>query len=70
MTAHLAGKEDVLVRAAPLIKETGDWRRFLRGQEAEDILRALRRARRPMKAHRKCYTGSQTPENPGMGDGK
>jgi putative transposase len=43
MAAHVAGKDDVLVRAAPLVKETGDWRRFLRGKEAEDVLRSLRR---------------------------
>ena len=43
MTAHLAGKEDVLVRAAPLIKQIGDWRGYLRGEEAEDVPGALRR---------------------------
>jgi len=39
----MAGKEDVLVRAAPLLKEIKDWRWFLRGQEAADDLGALRR---------------------------
>jgi hypothetical protein len=38
MTAHLAGKEDVLVRAAPLIKEIADWQGFLRGEGAEVVV--------------------------------
>ena len=43
MAAHVAGKEEVLVRAALLLKQIEDWRGFLRGEEAKDVLRALRR---------------------------
>jgi len=43
MAAHVAGKDEVLVRPAPLLKQIEDWRRFLRGEEAGDVLRALRR---------------------------
>ena len=43
MAAHVAGKDDVLVRAAPPLKETEDWRWFLRGEETQDVLGALRR---------------------------
>ena len=32
------GKNDALLRAAPLLKEIGDWRRFLRGEEAAHVL--------------------------------
>jgi len=46
MAAHVAGKDDVLVRAAPLVKEIEDWRGFLRGEEPEDDLGALRRHER------------------------
>jgi putative transposase len=46
MAAHVAGKEEVLVRAALLLKQIEDWRRFLRGEEAEEVLRALRRHER------------------------
>ena len=41
--AHLAGKDDVLVLAAPILKEIQDWRRFLRGKEARDVRAPLRR---------------------------
>ena len=34
----MAGKEDVLVRAAPLVKQIADWRRFLRGEGAANGL--------------------------------
>jgi putative transposase len=40
--AHLAGRDDGLVRTAPLLKMIGDWRRFLAGDEAEETLDALR----------------------------
>jgi putative transposase len=43
VAAHVAGKDDLLVRAAPLVKEIEDWRRCLRGEAAEDVLGALRR---------------------------
>jgi putative transposase len=46
MAAHVAGKDDVLVQAAPLLKEIGDWRWLLRGEEAEDVHGALRRHER------------------------
>jgi len=32
------GKDAVLVRAAPLLKEIEDWRRCLRGEEAREVL--------------------------------
>jgi hypothetical protein len=38
MAAHVAGKDDVLVQAAPLLKEIGDWRWLLRGEEAAHVL--------------------------------
>jgi hypothetical protein len=38
MAAHVAGKDDVLVRAAPLLNEIGDWRSFLRGEGTAQVL--------------------------------
>jgi hypothetical protein len=39
----VTGKDNVLVREARRLKEIGDWQGFLRGEEAEDVLGALRR---------------------------
>ena len=41
--AHLAGKDDGLVRTAPLLKRAGDWRAFLADTLDEETLDALRR---------------------------
>ncbi|MDH3970090.1 MAG: transposase [Rhodospirillales bacterium] len=41
--AHLAGQDDVLVAAAPLLELVPDWAAFLAGGLGEDELEALRR---------------------------
>lgn len=41
--AHLAGQDDALVKVAPLLKEVGDWRSFLREPGPEDLGARLRR---------------------------
>ena len=40
--AHLAGKDDALVRVAPLLKRAGDWRAFLAGGLDDDTIAAIR----------------------------
>jgi putative transposase len=40
--AHLAGKDDCLVRVAPLLKIAGSWRRLLVSAVSEEQLRAFR----------------------------
>jgi len=40
--AHLAGKDDTLVRVAPLLDRVGDWRAFLAGGLDEADLAAIR----------------------------
>jgi putative transposase len=49
--AHLAGRDDALVRVQPLLERTGDWREFLReGLEANeaDLFRRHERTGRPL----------------------
>jgi putative transposase len=41
--AHLAAKDDQLVKVAPLLAMIGDWRAFLRSAMPEDELRDIRR---------------------------
>jgi putative transposase len=41
--AHLAGQDDALVEAAPLLDLVADWRAFLAGGLEDDALEALRR---------------------------
>jgi putative transposase len=41
--AHLAGEDDALVTAAPLLERVPDWRAFLAGGLEADALEALRR---------------------------
>jgi putative transposase len=43
VAAHVTGKDDVLLRAAPPLKEIEYWPWFLRGEAAGDALEALRR---------------------------
>lgn len=49
--AHLAGEDDGLAKAAPLLERVGDWRAFLDGglpDEALDALRGHARTGRPL----------------------
>ncbi len=49
--AHLAGKDDVLVKAQPLLDRFGDWREFLSaglGEEEAAVLRRHERTGRPL----------------------
>ena len=51
--AHLAGRDDAVVRATPLLDRVGDWRAFLEGgveAAALDGLRAHERTGRPLGA--------------------
>jgi putative transposase len=41
--AHLAGKDDLLVKVAPLLKMIVDWEAFLRSAMPEGELRDIRR---------------------------
>lgn len=40
--AHLRGKDDMLVKTAPLLEMVPDWRSFLRGSESKDTAQLLR----------------------------
>jgi len=40
--AHLAAKDDALVRVAPLLNRVGDWRAFLAGGLDDDAAKAIR----------------------------
>jgi putative transposase len=40
--AHLSGRDDRLVKVAPLLAMVGDWKTFLRSAIAEEELRDLR----------------------------
>ena len=40
--AHLKGRDDRLVKVAPLLAMVGDWKAFLRSAMSQDELRALR----------------------------
>jgi len=40
--AHLSGRDDRLVKAAPLLKMVGDWKAFLNSAASEEELRDLR----------------------------
>ncbi len=44
--AHLRGKDDGLVRVAPLLKMVGSWRRLLNSAVAEEEIKALRQHER------------------------
>ncbi len=47
--AHLAGKDDILVRTKPLLTITGDWTRFLTGDVTDmDALRKHQNTGRPL----------------------
>ena len=51
--AHLAGRDDVLVKVAPLLERAGDWKAFLaEGLDAptSDAIRASERTGRPLGA--------------------
>jgi len=53
--AHVAGKDDPLVRVAPLLKAFGDWREFLsEGLTAEEaeVIRRHERTGRPLGSER------------------
>ena len=53
--AHLRGRDDALVRAAPLLAEVGDWRSFLREEpsaEQCELLRRHARTGRPLGSKR------------------
>jgi len=42
--AHVEGRGDALIQAGgPLVSEVSDWRGFLAGEEAEDVLHQIRR---------------------------
>jgi len=41
--AHLAGRDDALVKVAPLLEMIGDWRKFLGEPSPEDLAARLRR---------------------------
>jgi putative transposase len=41
-SAHLAGRNDVLVKSAPLLEIVGDWRAFLSQPPADETLGKLR----------------------------
>jgi len=52
-SAHVAGKDDVLARAAPLLEMVGDWRGFVARpveQEQAELLRVHSRTGRPLGA--------------------
>jgi putative transposase len=52
-SAHVAGKDDVLARAAPLLEMVGDWRGFVGRpveQEQAELLRVHSRTGRPLGA--------------------
>ncbi len=52
--AHLAGRDDGLVKVAPLLDLAGDWREYLRGglDEADlEAIRAHERTGRPLGSH-------------------
>jgi putative transposase len=40
---HVEGRPDALVTANPLAEEIGDWRRFLRTPDDEEVLETMRR---------------------------
>ncbi len=44
--AHLSGRDDKLVQAAPLLEAVGDWRGFLGGGLGDDDLAAIRKHER------------------------
>lgn len=44
--AHLAGKDDDLVKVAPLLEIAGDWKLFLAGAEAEEQTNDIRKHER------------------------
>jgi putative transposase len=44
--AHVAGTDDDLVKVAPLLEISGDWRLFLAGAEAEDQMNDIRKHER------------------------
>jgi putative transposase len=44
--AHLSGKDDALVKAAPLLELAGDWKAFLDLNAAEDEIKQFRRHER------------------------
>ena len=44
--AHVAGRDDALVRVAPLLKACGDWREFLRSGLTDEEMESLRRHER------------------------
>jgi putative transposase len=50
--AHLTGKDDELVKVAPLLEMVGDWKQFLAGAEDErlDNIRRHERTGRPLGA--------------------
>jgi putative transposase len=45
-SAHVAGRDDVLVTAAPLLKLVGNWEGFLSLETSEEAVRRLRRHER------------------------
>ena len=44
--AHLVGKDDRLVKVAPLLEMAGDWKRFLAGAAEEELLNDIRKHER------------------------
>ena len=53
--AHLAGRDDVVVRVAPLLRRVPDWARFLAGGMADEDIEQIRkhsRSGRPLGAKR------------------
>ncbi len=63
--AHLAGRDDQLVKVAPLLAMIGDWDAFLRSAMPEDELRDIRRHAR----HRSAARGRGIPRALGGHDG-
>lgn len=41
--AHLAGRDDALVKVRPLLEAMGDWREYLEARPAEALVKAMRR---------------------------
>ena len=53
--AHLAGRDDELVKVAPMLERVGDWRAFLRGRLEEESVKSIEmhvRTGRPLGGER------------------
>ena len=49
--AHLAGKDDLLVKVVPLLELAGDWKLFLARVAEEELMKAIRKHERTPADH-------------------